>query len=235
MCGGLGEAATHGDDGLAAREYLVSRDAEEIVVVGEACLHARLFDGEEGDEAAFFGGGPDGLGRGEVAELGGADGAGETGRGRQCDLDFFLMGRGGACLEGGLIEPGLEVLHLEVAVDDLEVLFGLVVEVFLELVALVAVVDGFDGLFEGDGDEEADDDGGDVDEEVAPGAGGVVGRVDVEHGVGVLFGGESSVVAVCLCCGAGRVDVGPGWGAGVRSDVQSGTGWLRCKSGYERA
>ena len=32
------------------------------------------------------------------------------------------------------------------------------------------------------GDEEAEDDGGDVDEEVAPGVGGVVGRVDVEHG-----------------------------------------------------
>jgi hypothetical protein len=30
-------------------------------------------------------------------------------------------------------------------------------------------------------DDEADDDGGDVDEEVLPGVGGFVGRVDVEH------------------------------------------------------
>jgi hypothetical protein len=92
----------------------------------------------------------------------------------------------GGCLLHGLvvhdqIKPGLEVLHFEVAVDDLEVLLGLVVEVFLELVALVTVVDEFDGLLEGYGDEEADDDGDDVDEEVSPGAGGVVGRVDVEH------------------------------------------------------
>jgi hypothetical protein len=51
--------------------------------------------------------------------------------------------------------------------------------VVCELVALMAMMDGFDGLFEADGDEEADDDGGDVDEEVAPGVGGGVGRVDV--------------------------------------------------------
>ena len=46
----------------------------------------------------------------------------------------------------------------------------------------MAVVDGLDGLLEADGDDEADDDGGDVDEEVAPGVGGAVGWVDVEHG-----------------------------------------------------
>ena len=43
------------------------------------------------------------------------------------------------------------------------------------------MVDEFDGLFDSNGDDEAYDDGGDVDEEVAPGVGGVVGRVDVEH------------------------------------------------------
>jgi hypothetical protein len=47
---------------------------------------------------------------------------------------------------------------------------------------LMTVVEVFDSLFEADGDEEPDDDGGDVDEEVAPGAGGMVGGVDVEHG-----------------------------------------------------
>ena len=47
---------------------------------------------------------------------------------------------------------------------------------------LMAMVDELDGLLEADGDEETDDDGGDVDEEVAPGVCGVVWWVDVEHG-----------------------------------------------------
>ena len=59
-------------------------------------------------------------------------------------------------------------------------------EGFAGLGDLMAVVEVLDGLLEADGDEEADDDGGDVDEEVAPGAGGVVGGVDVEHRNGFL-------------------------------------------------
>jgi hypothetical protein len=59
----------------------------------------------------------------------------------------------------------------------------LCVELFEEFLALMMPVDGFDGLFEIDGDEQADADGGDVEEEVAPGVGGGVGRVDVEHEV----------------------------------------------------
>jgi hypothetical protein len=43
-------------------------------------------------------------------------------------------------------------------------------------------LDVLHGLFEAYGDEEADDYGDDVDEEIAPGAGGVVRGVDVEHG-----------------------------------------------------
>ena len=53
---------------------------------------------------------------------------------------------------------------------------------FASLLQLVTVVEVLDGLFEADGDEEADDDGGDVDEEVSPGAGGVMCGMDVEHG-----------------------------------------------------
>jgi hypothetical protein len=45
----------------------------------------------------------------------------------------------------------------------------------LELLALVVMMDRLNGLLEADGDEQTDDDGGDVDEEVAPGVGGVVG------------------------------------------------------------
>lgn len=85
-----------------------------------------------------------------------------------------------------LFEPWLEILHLQVAVDDLQVLRGLVAEIFLELTALVAVMEKLDGLFKGDGDEEAENDGGDVNEEVAPGSGGVVRRVNVQHGVVLL-------------------------------------------------
>ena len=48
---------------------------------------------------------------------------------------------------------------------------------------LMAMVEELDCLFEADGDQEADDDGGDVDEEVAPGVGGVAGWVNVEHGL----------------------------------------------------
>ena len=51
----------------------------------------------------------------------------------------------------------------------------------------MAVMEVFDGLFETDGDEETEDDGGDVDEEVAPGAGGVMRGVDVEHGWWLRF------------------------------------------------
>ena len=66
----------------------------------------------------------------------------------------------------------------------------LCVELFEEFLALMMPVDGFDGLFEIDGDEQADADGGDVDEEVAPGVGGGVGRVDVEHGAPWIRGGD---------------------------------------------
>ena len=48
---------------------------------------------------------------------------------------------------------------------------------------LVAVVEEFDRLFEADGDQQTDDDGGDVDEEVSPHGGGVMGGMDVEHGL----------------------------------------------------
>jgi hypothetical protein len=48
-------------------------------------------------------------------------------------------------------------------------------------VALMAMMDCFDHLFEADGDEQADDDRDDVNEEVPPSAGGVMSGMDVEH------------------------------------------------------
>jgi hypothetical protein len=43
------------------------------------------------------------------------------------------------------------------------------------------VMEVLDGLLEADGDEEADGDGGDVDEEVGPSVFGLVRGVDIEH------------------------------------------------------
>ena len=70
---------------------------------------------------------------------------------------------------------------MQVTLDDVLVVLGLDAEIFVQLMTLMAVVDRFDGLLQAYSDEEANHDGGDVDEEVAPGAGGVVWRVDVEH------------------------------------------------------
>jgi len=67
----------------------------------------------------------------------------------------------------------------EVGLNHLVVRFALPVEVLDQLISLDAVPDCFDSLLQSDGDEQADDDGGDMDEEVAPGGGGVVGGVDV--------------------------------------------------------
>jgi hypothetical protein len=96
----------------------------------------------------------------------------------------------GAVVAGGVrdlrfIEPqplhvdGLSLFDIGGIVEDL---FGLVGQGGLQNAAFVGAVQGFNGLFEADGDEQADDDGGEVDEEVAPGVGWVVGWVDVEHG-----------------------------------------------------
>ena len=68
----------------------------------------------------------------------------------------------------------------------LSVVFALVAEKFASFGNLVAMVKEFDGLFDANGNDEAYDDGGDVNEEVAPCGGGVMGRVDVEHGSGFL-------------------------------------------------
>jgi hypothetical protein len=59
--------------------------------------------------------------------------------------------------------------------------FGFALEGFAGFAEFVVLVDALDELLEADGDDEADDDGRDVDEEVAPGVGGGVGWVDVEH------------------------------------------------------
>jgi hypothetical protein len=110
---------------------------------------------------------------------------------RRLAVDDVLRGKGrsGAVVAHGLDELGIllgiglaallgtaNVVQRDVQVADA---FG--VEIRFELVKLMAVMDGLDGLLKADGDEQAEDDGGDMDKEVSPGAGSVVGGVDVEH------------------------------------------------------
>jgi hypothetical protein len=58
---------------------------------------------------------------------------------------------------------------LDIFSDVLAVGFGLLREGLAGFAEFVVLVDALDGLLEADGDEKTDDDGGDVDEEVAPG------------------------------------------------------------------
>ena len=55
---------------------------------------------------------------------------------------------------------------------------------------LVAVVEEFDGLFQANGDKEADGNGRDVDKEIFPCVRGSMGRVHVKHEYGVLLNGK---------------------------------------------
>jgi hypothetical protein len=99
---------------------------------------------------------------------------------------------------GGVISYGVqdgqvtsEVHLVALGGEDVELVGSLILgaleeELFAGLVREMTVVEVLDGLLEADGDEESEDDGGDVDEEVAPSGGGVVGGVDVEHG-SILF------------------------------------------------
>ena len=98
------------------------------------------------------------------------------------------------CLEltqdGYVVEHRLAIGFEVASILDEE---GLVVpdffaKIFSGLMQEVAMVNELDGLFEADGDEQADDDGGDVDEEVSPGGGGMVRRMDFEHGGRFLWG-----------------------------------------------
>ncbi len=82
-----------------------------------------------------------------------------------------------------LLKPSFQALHLQIAVDDLKILFGLAAKISLQLLALVPVMEQFHRLFQADGNHQPENNGGNVDEEVAPGGRGVLGRVNVQHGV----------------------------------------------------
>jgi hypothetical protein len=125
-----------------------------------------------------FGGGPCGL-DGLVGEEGPVEDSGEVVR--------WSAGMVAEILEDTQVvvkvSHGHDVIdHVVVKAADVNLLLSF--ECLAGIGDLVAVVEVFDGLLEADGDQQADDDGGDVNEEVALGVGGVVWRVDVEHGAG---------------------------------------------------
>ena len=70
--------------------------------------------------------------------------------------------------------------------EDRDASLRLSAQVFFQLPALVPMVEVLHRRFQADGNHQPQHDGGDVDEEVAPGGGGVVGRVNIEHGWGFL-------------------------------------------------
>jgi len=81
-----------------------------------------------------------------------------------------------------LLDAGVQIFDsLPVEESELihvaEVKVGVGEDALSHVVELLAMMEVLDGLLEADGDDEAEDDGGDMDEEVSPGIGGVVGGV----------------------------------------------------------
>ena len=117
------------------------------------------------------------LGSGEVSEPDGV-----CRRHRPVDRRAELLVMRQSCLQ--LLDAGVQIFD-SLPVDESELIHivkvkaGVSEDALSHVVELMLMMEVFDGLLEADGDEQAEDDGGDVDEEVAPGGGGVVRRVDV--------------------------------------------------------
>ena len=75
-----------------------------------------------------------------------------------------------ACVGGAVL---VDVVEVDASVGD---------GAFAELVQLVALMEVLEGLLQAESDEDAEDDGADVDEEIGPGVVGFVRWVDVDHG-----------------------------------------------------
>jgi hypothetical protein len=161
-------------DGVPVIEILLVEAGERCV---ELLIGVGLGEGHLVSDAAFLGCVPNRViveeGRLVPDEVAGEGGFGRAGMLANVleDEEVVLEASGGA-------KPVVLVCDEVVAIG-----FELAGEGFAGFAELVALVDVFDELLEADGDDEANDDGGDMDEEVFPGVGGVSGRVDVEHGV----------------------------------------------------
>ena len=96
------------------------------------------------------------------------------------DISAVRLGIAQGCKRGAL--PGnLVVEHIEIEIEDFQVVGTLAMETFDQGLALVPVVEGLNGLFEADGDEDAEDDDEEVSEEFAARHGRVLRRMDVDH------------------------------------------------------
>ena len=71
-----------------------------------------------------------------------------------------------------------------VRLNCVDVPLCLLSKIRLELMAFLVMVNDLGGLFEADGDEDAEDDDAEVDEEIAACHGAVLWWVDVDHGRG---------------------------------------------------
>lgn len=69
---------------------------------------------------------------------------------------------------------------------DGQIVLGFDLHLLDQFGTLMTMMDGLNGLLQADGDQQPQNNGGDVDEEVFLGGGGVVGRVYIKHG-GVLL------------------------------------------------
>ena len=74
----------------------------------------------------------------------------------------------------------------EIKLEDLHIVCALVMEVFGEGASLTSVVNGFHGLLETDGNEDAKDDDEEMDEEFAACRDAVLRRMDIDHRGGFL-------------------------------------------------
>ena len=148
---------------------------QEFGFVIEAGIDLGFVFGEQGNAAVGFGDGPSGLGGVQETDAKDVSGRHEDGRGDGAVGD----GCGVESDDVGVVPRELGLQAGDVLLDEVEVALGFVAKLRFELDALVVMMDGLDGLLEADGDEQAYADGGDVDEEVAPGVDGFVGWVDV--------------------------------------------------------
>lgn len=83
----------------------------------------------------------------------------------------------------GVVVGGADEVLSDVAVITNDIFLMLFGEGGAGFVELMPMVQELDGLFEADGDDQTEDDGGHVNEEVAPGADCFMGWMDVDHEV----------------------------------------------------
>jgi hypothetical protein len=153
--------------------FALMRYLDEVGVEFDFGVSVDFVRSKQGDEAVGLGGAPDGVIRKVVAAVRIMEGF--SGRER------LVLPNGGFDLGDATIEPAGVIQLAVLSVGTVpQVFFGLGMERLAQFGALMAVMEGFNSLLEADGDEKADDDGGDVNEEVAPGMGGGVWRVNVE-------------------------------------------------------